>query len=64
MILITCNGRVLEARNVGPVKVRFEAGAVPIKFNGYRLLEDIEAAQILRQISDTGLYRGGKVTDG
>jgi hypothetical protein len=57
VILIHCDGRTLEAMRVGPVKVRFVAGEVPLKWNGWRLLEDDKATELLREVAATGLYR-------
>lgn len=65
MILIFCDGDVLEARNVGPVKVRLRRRSVPLKpAGGYQLLEDDAARARLRELVDSGLYDGWKVADG
>jgi hypothetical protein len=64
VILIFCDGDVLEARNVGPVKVRLKrrTGGVPLKpSGGYQLLEDDVASARLRELVDSGFYDGGKV---
>ncbi len=61
MKLIYSTGRVLEVRDVGPVIFRLTAGAVPIKVNGYRIVEDDAARETLRGLLDTGLYLGGRV---
>ncbi|HXJ66758.1 MAG TPA: hypothetical protein VNN79_23620 [Actinomycetota bacterium] len=62
MKLLYGNGRVLEARDVGPVLVRFRAraGGPPIKHNGYEILEDAEARDRLEAVRETGLYERDK----
>ncbi len=61
MKLIHSTGRELTVRDVGPVIFRLTAGAVPIKVNGYRIVEDDAARETLRGLLDTGLYLGGRV---
>ena len=58
MKLLYGNGKVLEARDVGPVLVRFRtrAGGPPIKFNRWAILEDDVARAELEAIRATGLY--------
>lgn len=58
MKLLYGNGKVLEARDVGPVLVRFLArvGGPPIKFNGYILCTNEEARDKLKDIIRTNLY--------
>ena len=58
MKLLYGNGNVLEARDVGPVLVRFRAraGGPPIKFNGWALMEDNAARAKLEEVRDIGLY--------
>ncbi len=58
MKILHGNGRVLEARDVGPVLVRFRTRpeGPPIKFNGHRIMSDDEARAVLEGIRDTGLY--------
>lgn len=57
MKLVVGNGRILEVRDVGPVVYRLRAGDVPIKFHGFRLMEDDDARDAVRAARDTGLYR-------
>lgn len=59
--LIHCDGRTLEVRDIGPVLFRLRARDVPIKRNGYEILEDDEARRVLRDLLDGGLYEGGAV---
>ena len=61
MKLIHSNGAVLEVRDVSPVIFRLRAGRVPIKVNGYRIVEDGAARELLRELLATGLYEGGRV---
>jgi hypothetical protein len=59
--LIHSTGALLEVRDVGPVIFRLAAGRVPIKRNGWAILEDDAARVVLRELLATGLYSGGKV---
>lgn len=61
MKLIRSTGSVLEVRDVGPVVFRLTAGTVPIKVNGWSIVEDATARETLRGLLDTGLYIGGRV---
>ncbi len=61
MKLIHSTGAVLEVRDAGPVIFRLHAGEVPIKVNGYRLLDDEPARDLLRDLLATGWYEGGRV---
>ncbi len=61
MKLVSGNGKQLEVRDVGPVIFRLTAGPVPIKVNGYRIVEDDSARETLRGLLATGLYLGGRV---
>lgn len=58
MKLLWGDGRTLEARDVGPVIVRFKAktNGPPIKHHGFELLDDDAAREKLRAIQATGLY--------
>lgn len=57
LILLRCDGRTLEARRVGRVSVRFVADqGMPIKGAPWQLLEDDEAARVLRTLEESGLY--------
>src|SRR5258708_3149592 len=59
--LLHGTGKTLEVRDVGPVLFRLTAGAVPIKVNGYHVVEDDEARAALRDLLASGLYHGGRV---
>jgi hypothetical protein len=59
--LIYCNGTILEVRDAGPVVFRLRAGKIPIKVNGYQLLEEGPARDLLRDLLATGWYEGGRV---
>ena len=61
MILLYGTGKLLEARQCGPVIFRLTADAVPIKRNGWALLEDAVARAELRELLASGLYLGGKI---
>ncbi len=61
MKLIHSNGAILEVRDLGPVVFRLRAATVPIKVNGYRMIEDDAARGLLRELLACGLYEGGKV---
>ena len=58
MKLLYGNGKILEARDVSPVLVRFRAraGGPPIKHNGYEILDDDAARARLEAVRETGLY--------
>lgn len=60
MKLVWCDGRTLEVRDLGPVLYTLRAGTVPIKLNGYEILEDDQARDLLRELLATGLYVGNK----
>lgn len=61
MKLIHGTGRTLEVRDCGPVIFRLTAGAVPIKVNGWSIVEDDVARETLRDLLALGLYHGGRV---
>lgn len=61
MKLIWCDGRTLEVRDVSDVIFRLRAVTLPIKVNGYRIMEDGAARDLLRELLATGLYEGGRV---
>jgi hypothetical protein len=63
MKLVKCDGKTLEVRDVGPVLYRLMASAVPIKVNGWHLMTDDEARQLLEELRDLKLYTGGRVHD-
>lgn len=62
MKILSCDGRLLEVRDAGPVVFRLKARDVPIKpAGGMRLVEDSEARALLRSLIDSKLYEGGRV---
>jgi len=61
MKLVYSNGTILEARDVGPVVFRLRAGPIPIKVNGYQILEDDAARALLRDLLALGVHEGGRV---
>jgi hypothetical protein len=61
MKLIHSTGGVLEVRDVGPVIFRVRAGVAPIKRNGWEILEDGAAREVLRELLALGIYAGGRV---
>jgi hypothetical protein len=54
MKLLTCNGRELEVRDVGPVVYRLVAGEVPIKLHGRFAMDDDAARDLLRELIEAG----------
>lgn len=57
MKIIHCDGKTLEIRDAGPVIMRLLApSGQPIKLNGWRLLEDDEAREVLRGLLDMEVY--------
>lgn len=59
MKLVYSNGKFLEIRNVSDVLMRFDAASCPVKYNGYRIVEDDEARDIATELIDdtrNGLY--------
>ena len=58
MKLLVGNGRTLDVFDVGPslMHVKARADGPPIKVNGYRMLTDEKARELLREILGTGLY--------
>lgn len=61
MKLLSCDGKLLEVRDAGPIIFRLTARDVPIKPAGWRLMEDGEARALLRRLIDSEMYDGGKV---
>ncbi len=61
MKLIHSTGAVLEVRDVGPVIFRLRAGAAPIKRNGWEIVDNDAAREILRELLALGIYEGGRV---
>lgn len=57
MKLIHSTGAELTVRDLGPVLVRFQSDQVPLKFNGYRIVEDEEARRVVRELLDLGIYK-------
>jgi hypothetical protein len=58
--IIHCNGRELTVRDAPPPIFRLRANSVPIKLNGWRLMEDAEARLLLRELLDSKLYEVSK----
>lgn len=52
------NGKVFEVRDVGPVLYRLKTkpNGPPIKFNGYQIVDDDAARDLLRDLIATRLY--------
>lgn len=65
MKLVKCNGKLLEVRDCGPIIFRLAAlpGGPPIKVNGYHIMEEDAARDLLRDLLSLGEYEGGKVTE-
>jgi hypothetical protein len=66
MKLVYGNGKVLEVRDAGPCLMKFQVrpGGPPIKVNGYRLLGDDEARDLVRDLLGSGLYDRVLLTEG
>ena len=60
MKLIYSNGRELICYEVRPV-YRITTTSVPIKHNGYKILDDDAARAILRELLEYDCYRGEKL---
>lgn len=58
MKLLRGNGTEVTVRDVGPVLARViqRPGGPPIKFNGYRIVDEDEARAVLRKLINAGLY--------
>ena len=65
MKLVKCDGKLLEVRDCGPVIYRLKAvpGGLPIKVNGYHIMEEGAARDLLRDLLALGEYEGSKVTE-
>ncbi len=63
MKYVECDGRHLEVRDVGDIIFRLTTTGIPIKAHGTRLMKDDEVCALLRELIDSGLYKGGKVND-
>ncbi len=63
MKLLYGNGKILEARDIGPVLVRFRAraGGPPIKYNKWEILDDAAAREHLEETRALGLYDRDKL---
>jgi len=57
MKLIFSNGRKLEIRDVGPIIVSFHMQNIPLKYNGFHLVEDEKAQAEMRSLINSKLYR-------
>jgi hypothetical protein len=49
--LLKCEGKVLEVREVGDVIYSLQANGVPLKCNGWRILEDDAARDLVRELA-------------
>lgn len=49
--LLWGDGRTLEVRPIGDIVYRLAARRVPIKLNGYLVLEDEDARELCRQLA-------------
>jgi len=57
MKLVYSNGKKLEIYDLGEPLMKFRAGAVPIKYNGYRIVKDEVAKDIARDLLSLGVYK-------
>jgi hypothetical protein len=56
MKLIRSNGASLWVHDVGPPLVTLQMRAMPLKHNGWRMVSDDEAREILRELLASQLY--------
>jgi hypothetical protein len=56
MKLVYSNGKKLVVYDLCDPVITIHAGAVPIKYNGYRIVNDDIARNILREALKSGLY--------
>ena len=56
MKLIKSNGRILEIYDIGPLRMRITKINLPIKENGWQMVEDDIARARIREIIDSDLY--------
>lgn len=63
MKLIHSTGALLEVHDVGSVIFRLRAGAVPIKRNGWQIVGDDTAREVLHELLALGIYEGGRVDE-
>ena len=61
MKLLRGDGRTLEVREVGQVVYRLTAGAYPIKFHGWRIVDEAEAREVLLDAKAAGAVSDGKL---
>lgn len=56
MKLIRSNGKVLEVYDIGPLLMTVTKINVPMKENGWQMIEDDVARHKMRDIIDSNLY--------
>ena len=55
--LIHCNGKLLRCFDMSDEPIlTLRAGEVPIKFNGYHIMEDDDAREALKDLIRSGLH--------
>lgn len=60
--LVRSDGRALTVMDVGPVLMTVSSikGGPPIKHNGWKILEDDEARELVRELLRSGCYQSSK----
>ena len=56
MKLIHSNGKELTVYDIGPAIMTLKAKTIPLRNNGYQIIEDEKARTILKDYMATGLY--------
>lgn len=56
MKLVYSTGKVLQVYDLASPLVTLRAIEVPIRYNGYHILDDDKAREVLRELLRTGLY--------
>lgn len=56
MKLVYSNGKKLEVYDLGSPVIAFRAHEVPLKYNGYRIVQDDAARDIVREVLKSGHY--------
>lgn len=56
MILFRSNGKSLRVYELGPLLMRVSARELPVKENGWHILENDDALARVRAMIDSGLY--------
>jgi hypothetical protein len=56
--LVRCDGEELIVYDLGArlYRVRARGGGPPIKYNGWRIVEDDEARRLLEDLRSSGIY--------